>query len=91
MIKLGWKNLEGRRIPQTEAYITKALQGKFPENIIKQNVCNRKQRKLSTEDNNLVLMLSKPNTNAMKKSFSYAAATIWNSQDITIGKEVLGQ
>ena len=43
------KNLEGRRIPRTEAYITKVLQGKFPENIIKRNVCNRKQRKLSTE------------------------------------------
>ena len=42
-------------------------------------------------DNNLVLMLSKPNTNAMKRSFSYPAAKIWNSQDITIGKEVLGQ
>ena len=31
--KLGWKNLEERRISQTEAYVTKALQGKCPENI----------------------------------------------------------
>ena len=42
-------------------------------------------------DNNLVLMLSKPNTNAMKRSFSYAAAKIWNSQDARIRKEVLDQ
>ena len=31
--KLGWKNLKERRISQTEAYVTKALQGKCPENI----------------------------------------------------------
>ena len=31
--KLGWKNLEERRISQTEAYVTKALQGKCLENI----------------------------------------------------------
>ena len=88
--KLGWKNLEGRRIPQTEAYVTKVLQGKFPENINEMLVpLNRENYQL--RDNNLVLMLSKPNTNAMKRSFSYAAAKIMNSQDITIRKEVLGQ
>ena len=31
--------------------------------------------------NNLVLKLSKPQTNAMKRSFSYVAAKIWNSQN----------
>ena len=43
------------------------------------------------DKNNLVLMLSKPNTNPMKRSFSYAAAKIWNSQDARIRKEVLDQ
>ena len=65
--KLRWKNLEERRISQTEAYVTKALQGKCPENInamfIPSNIENHQLR-----DNNLVLMLSKPNTNAMKRS-----------------------
>ena len=32
--------------------------------------------------NNLVLRLAKPKTNAMKKSFSYAAANISNSQSM---------
>ena len=88
--KLGWKNLEERRISQTEAYVTKALRGKCPENInamfLPSNIENYQLR-----DNNLVLMLSKPNTNAMKRSFSYAAAKIWNSQDARIRKEVLDQ
>ena len=65
--KLGWKNLKERRISQTEAYVTKALQGECPENInamfILSNIENYQLR-----DNNLVLMLSKPNTNAMKRS-----------------------
>ena len=81
---LGWKNLEERRISQTEAYVTKALQGKCPE--IPYNIKNYQLR-----DNNLVLMLSKPNTNAIKRSFSYTAAKIWNSQDARIRKEVLDQ
>ena len=88
--KLGWKNLEERRISQTEAYVTKALQGKCPENTNAMfRPSNRENYRL--RDNNLVLMLSKPNTNAMKRSFSYAAAKIWNSQDTKIRKETLGQ
>ena len=63
--KLGWKNLEERRISQTEAYVTKALQGKCPENINAMfRPWNRENYRL--RNNNLVLMLSKPNTNAMK-------------------------
>ena len=30
--------------------------------------------------NNKMLMLSKPKTNAMKRSFSYAAAKVWNNR-----------
>ena len=81
--KLGFKNLEKRRISKTEAYVTKALQGKCPQNInamfIPSNIENYQLR-----NDNLVLMLSKPNTNAMKRSFGYAAAKIWNSQDAKI-------
>ena len=88
--KLGWKNLEERRISQTEAYVTKALQGKCPENTNAIFIpSNRENYRL--RDNNLMLMLSKPNTNAMNRSFSYAAAKIWNSQDTKIRKETLAQ
>jgi hypothetical protein len=33
--------------------------------------------------------LAKPKTNAMKKSFSYAAANIWNSQSTSERKQVI--
>jgi hypothetical protein len=36
-----------------------------------------------------MLMLSKPKTNAMKKSFSYAAPNIWNSQSISERSKVI--
>ena len=36
-----------------------------------------------------MLRLANPKTNAMKKSFSYAAANIWNSQSITERKKVV--
>ena len=32
--------------------------------------------------NGNMLLLSKPNTNAMKKSFKYRAAVIWNAQSL---------
>ena len=36
-----------------------------------------------------MLMLSKPKTNAMKKSFSYAAPNSWNSQSISERSKVI--
>jgi hypothetical protein len=39
--------------------------------------------------NDLMLRLANPKTNAMKKSFSYAAANIWNSQSISERKKVI--
>ena len=88
--KLGWKNLEERRDVQTESYVTNALRGKCPENINEMfKPLNRDHYQL--RDNNLVLMLSKPRTNAMKRSFSYAAAKIWNNQNINIRREILTQ
>ncbi len=37
--------------------------------------------------NDLMPRLANPKTNAMKKSFSYPAANIWNSQSISEQKE----
>ena len=73
----GWKNLEERRVLQTESYVTKALQ------IL--------DKKYQLRNNNLVLMLSKPNTNAMKRSFSYSAAKIWNRQSIDARRKVINE
>ena len=71
----GWKNLEERRVLQTESYVTKALQ------IL--------DKKYQLRNNNLVLMLS--NTNAKKRSFSYSAAKIWNRQSIDARRKVINE
>ena len=86
--KLGWKNSEECRISQTETYVTKALLGNCPEGI-NEMLKPQNRENYQLRNNNLVLKLSKPKTNAMKRSFIYAAATIWNNQDINIRKEIL--
>ena len=53
---------------------------KFPNN-----------EKYQFKNNNLVLMLSKPKTNAMKWSFSYTGAKIWNNQTIDTRNKVLNE
>ena len=70
--------LERRRVKQTLSYVTKALSNLCPENI-------SEMFKLSNSDsynlrsNNNKLMLSKPKTNSMKRTFGYAAARVWNN------------
>ena len=85
----GWKNLEERRVLQTESYVTKALQMKCTESINEMFKISDKTYQL--RNNNLVLMLSKPNTNAMKRSFSYSAAKIWNRQSIDARRKVINE
>ena len=86
--KLGWNNLEERRNSQTISYVNNALQKNCPEGITEmfQFSCNDNH---NLRSNNLMLRLAKPKTNAMKKSFSYAAANIWNSQSISERKKVI--
>ena len=43
------------------------------------------------KNNNPVVMLSKPNTNAMKRSVRYSAAKIWNSQSIDARRKVINE
>ena len=77
--KLGWNNLQDRRTSQTLSYVKKAyLKKKCPEGINEVfQICSNDFHDLRS--NNVMLSLSKPKTNAMKMSFSYAAAKIWNS------------
>ena len=37
--------------------------------------------------NNNMLMLAKPRTNAMKRSFSYKAAKVWNTLPLSLKQE----
>ena len=86
--KLGWNNLQDRRNSQTINYVTQALFKKCPEGINQMfHVSDNDNYNLRSND--LVLGLSKPNTNAMKRSFSYAAAKIWNSQSKTKRVEII--
>ena len=69
-------------------YVTKALLKKCPEGINEMfHVISNDNYNLRSND--LVLGLSKPNTNAMKSSFSHAAANFWNSQNKTKRAEVI--
>ena len=41
-----------------------------------------KSEKYNLRNNNQELALSKPKTNAMKRSFSYLSANVWNKQSV---------
>ena len=84
--KLGWNNLEERRNSQTISYVNNALQKNCPEGITEMFQFSSNHNH-NLRSNNLMLRLAKPETNAMKKSFSYAAANIWNSQSISERKK----
>lgn len=86
--KLGWKTLEERREQQMTKFVTKALRKEQPENI--SNMFKIfKNEKYNLRNNNQMLVLAKPKTNAMMRSFSYAGAKIWNQQPITYRNNLL--
>ena len=69
-------------------HVTKALRQEHPENI--SNMFNIfENEKYNLRNNNQILVLAKPKTNAMMRSFSYAGAKIWNQQSITYRKNIL--
>ena len=90
LTKLGWKNLDECRILQTESYVTKALHKKCPEGINEMFKFSNNE-KCQLRNNVLVLMLSKPKTNAMERNFSYTGAKIWNNQTIDSRNKVLNE
>ena len=73
LIKLGWKILNDCRNLQITSYEAKALRKEGPENI-----CNMfkilHNENYNLRNKNLMLMLSKPRSNAMKTAFSYEGA-----------------
>ena len=77
--KLVWKNLNERRKSQIISYVTKSVRKECPKNICNMfRISNNENYNLRY--NNLMLRLSKPKTNAMKKAFSYEGAKVWNNQ-----------
>ena len=75
--KLNWKTLEERRKEHKLAYVSKALTGQCPEKISSMFKISRSDR-YNLRSNNKMLMLSKPKTNSMKRTFGYTAAIVWN-------------
>lgn len=86
--KLGQNNLQDRQNSQTMNFVIKALFKKCPEAINEMfHVISNDNYNLRSND--LVLGLSKPNTNTMKISFSHAVSKFWNSQNKTKRAEVI--
>ena len=75
--KLNWKTLEESRKEQKLAYVAKALSNQCAENVSTMFKISNSD-KYNLRSKNKMLMLSKPKTNSMKRTFGYAAAKDWN-------------
>ena len=76
LLKLRWETLDKRREEQMIDMVNKALNHMCPPAITSMfHIANNENYDLRS--NNKMLMLSKPKTNAMKRSFSYFAAKVW--------------
>jgi len=79
LLKLRWETLDKRREEQMIDMVNKALNHMCPPAITSMfHIANNENYDLRS--NNKMLMLSKPKTNAMKRSFSYLAAKVWNNR-----------
>ena len=68
LANVGWKTLQERREEQMASHASKALNNKYPPSITSMfEISNNTNYNLTS--NNNMLMLSKPKTNAMKRSF----------------------
>ena len=66
--KLNWKTLEERRKEHKLAYVSKALTNQCPEKISRIFKILKSDR-YNLRSNNMMLMLSRPKTNSMKRTF----------------------
>ena len=79
LLKLRWETLEKRSEEQMIDMVNKALNHMCPLAITSMfHIANNENYDLRS--NNKTLMLSKPKTNTMKRSFTYQAAQVWNNQ-----------
>lgn len=82
---LNWLSFRDRLIYHKLILVYKILNNKTPEYLQKYcvpntNVHNRNLRSIS--NNNLVIV--RPNTNNMKRSFAYSAPTLWNKMPLNV-------
>ena len=77
--KLDWKTLSERRKEQQLKYLSKALTCQCPETITDMFKLSDSNM-YELRSNKTKLMLSKPKSNSMKRTFSYAAAKVWNKE-----------
>jgi hypothetical protein len=78
--KLSWDTLEARREKQLETLMIQIMKGNSTDYLRKFfTICTNQTCELRS--NNHVLHLPKPNTNALKCSFSYKGAAAWNNID----------
>jgi hypothetical protein len=75
-----WKTLSERRKEQQHKYVSKVLACQCPKNISDMFKLSNSAR-YELRNNNKKLMLSKPKTNSMKRTFGYAAAKAWNERN----------
>ena len=72
---LGWQPLLDRRKDKRALFMYKVKNNEFPESQTSMlNTSNNK----NLRSNELDFALPKPNTNYLKKSFSYSGAALWN-------------
>ena len=77
-LKLGWKDLQSRRDKQLLSFVQKIVIAGRLNHLF--SIAKRDCYQLRSNDN--MLLLPKPNTNAMKESFGYRAAVTWNAQPL---------
>lgn len=79
--KLNWETLQSRRERKMCLLMKEIMNGNSTNNLgdlfkISYNTSH------NLRSNNKVLCLAKPNTNALKRSFSYKGAVVWNNQKL---------
>ena len=81
-LKLGWKDLQTRRDEQMLSFVQKIVAARSNLDNLSHlfSITKRDCYQLRSNDN--MLLLPKPNANAMKKSFGYRAAVTWNAQPL---------
>ena len=90
--KLNWRPLNQLRLEGMLLFMRKVLKNEVPNSITEQfQIAVNDQYNLRS--NHTMLMLPKPRTNAMKRSFSYHAAKTWNNlpselKDLTVNDNI---
>ena len=83
--KLGWDTLQVRREKQMDTLMIQIMKGNS-FNYLRELFTISSNQIYQLRSNNHVLYLPNPNTNALKRSFSYKGAAAWN--DIQLDRKL---